>query len=403
MFKMNKKIKGSKNLNVPNLRFPEFKKSYYQTTISKLATIVGGGTPDTTVQEYWNGGIQWFTPSEIGKKKYADKSERTISREGLSNSSAKLLPINTILLSTRATIGESSIAKVECCTNQGFQSLIANEKIVCYEYMYYLVATLKKELIRKSCGSTFLEISANEVRKIKTFVPSLDEQSKVSSLLSLIDDRIATQIKIIEDLKKLKSAICDKYFTYGNSIRLGDIGSFVRGLTYSSADIVDNNIGTAVLRSNNISNGEKVNLNELVWVNKTPGKDQLLKKNDIVICMANGSSSLVGKNSYYSDSEITSATVGAFCGIYRSNHPIAKWLLQSKHYKKSIHQSLQGGNGAIANVYPEDILSICFDIPCDNHIYSDMLENLECKLELEKSALGKLKSLKQYLLSQMFI
>ena len=208
---------------------------------------------------------------------------------------------------------------------------------------------------------------------------------------------------LIKDYKSFSSAICDKYFTYGNSIRLGDIGSFVRGLTYSSADIVDNNIGTAVLRSNNISNGEKVNLNELVWVNKTPGKDQLLKKNDIVICMANGSSSLVGKNSYYSDSEITSATVGAFCGIYRSNHPIAKWLLQSKHYKKSIHQSLQGGNGAIANVYPEDILSICFDIPCDNHIYSDMLENLECKLELEKSALGKLKSLKQYLLSQMFI
>ena len=210
-------------------------------------------------------------------------------------------------------------------------------------------------------------------------------------------------IPLIKDYKSFSSAICDKYFTYGNSIRLGDIGSFVRGLTYSSADIVDNNIGTAVLRSNNISNGEKVNLNELVWVNKTPGKDQLLKKNDIVICMANGSSSLVGKNSYYSDSEITSATVGAFCGIYRSNHPIAKWLLQSKHYKKSIHQSLQGGNGAIANVYPEDILSICFDIPCDNHIYSDMLENLECKLELEKSALGKLKSLKQYLLSQMFI
>ena len=74
--------------NVPNLRFPEFSKPYSQTTISKLATIVGGGTPDTTIQKYWNGGIQWFTPSEIGKNKYADKSERTISQEGLNNSSA---------------------------------------------------------------------------------------------------------------------------------------------------------------------------------------------------------------------------------------------------------------------------------------------------------------------------
>ena len=201
---------NNKNLNVPNLRFPEFGKPYTNTTISKLATIVGGGTPDTTVQEYWNGGIQWFTPSEIGKNKYIDKSERTITQDGLDNSSAKVLPINTILLSTRATIGESSIAKTECCTNQGFQSLIANEEITCYEYLYYLVATLKKELIRKSCGSTFLEISANEVRKIKTFIPSLEEQYKVASLLALLDERIATQIKIIEKLESLIKGLCLK-------------------------------------------------------------------------------------------------------------------------------------------------------------------------------------------------
>lgn len=267
---------NNKNLNVPNLRFSEFSKSYSQTTISKLATIVGGGTPDTTFQEYWNGGIQWFTPSEIGKNKYTDKSERTISQEGLNNSSAKLLPINTILLSTRATIGESSIAKVECCTNQGFQSLIANEEIVCYEYLYYLVATLKKELIRKSCGSTFLEISANEVRKIKTFIPSIDEQSKVSSFLSLIDERIATQIKIIEKLESLIRGISNNllYSDGGTPVRLGDIlsersertkvnnqhevlSSTVKGIfsqrEYFSKDIAsENNVGYKIIRLHDV-------------------------------------------------------------------------------------------------------------------------------------------------------
>jgi len=192
---------------------------------------VGGGTPDTTVQEYWNGGIQWFTPSEIGKNKYTDKSERTITQDGLNNSSAKVLPINTILLSTRATIGESSIAKTECCTNQGFQSLIANEEITCYEYLYYLVATLKKELIRKSCGSTFLEISANEVRKIKTFIPSLEEQRKVASLLALLDERIATQIKIIEKLESLIKGLCQMLFSFEEyaTYLLGDICSITTG------------------------------------------------------------------------------------------------------------------------------------------------------------------------------
>ena len=192
---------------------------------------MGGGTPDTTVQEYWNGGIQWFTPSEIGKNKYTDKSERTITQDGLNNSSAKVLPINTILLSTRATIGESSIAKTECCTNQGFQSLIANEEITCYEYLYYLVATLKKELIRKSCGSTFLEISANEVRKIKTFIPSLEEQRKVASLLALLDERIATQIKIIEKLESLIKGLCQVLFSFEEyaTYLLGDICSITTG------------------------------------------------------------------------------------------------------------------------------------------------------------------------------
>ena len=237
---------------------------------------MGGGTPDTTVQEYWNGGIQWFTPSEIGKNKYADKSERTISQEGLNNSSAKLLPINTILLSTRATIGESSIAKEECCTNQGFQSLIANEEIVCYEYLYYLVATLTKELIRKSCGSTFLEISANEVRKIKTFIPNLEEQRKVSSLLSLIDERIATQIKIIEKLESLIRGISNSllYADNGASVRIGDIlrervektkvnnqhevlSSTVKGIfsqrEYFSKDIAsENNVGYKVIRLHDV-------------------------------------------------------------------------------------------------------------------------------------------------------
>lgn len=73
------KIKGSKNLNVPHLRFPEFSGEWNKYTINDLATVVGGGTPDTTVKSYWGGDIQWFTPSEIGKNKYVDFSKRTIT------------------------------------------------------------------------------------------------------------------------------------------------------------------------------------------------------------------------------------------------------------------------------------------------------------------------------------
>ncbi|MCS2757416.1 restriction endonuclease subunit S [Bacteroides fragilis] len=187
------------------MRFPEFSGEWETKSINDLADVIGGGTPDTTVKSYWDGGIQWFTPSEIGKNKFVDASLRTITEDGLNNSSAKLLPPNTILLSSRATIGECSLSLRECATNQGFQSLVSKNCNV--DFLYYLIQTKKKDLIRKSCGSTFLEISANEVRKIQVSVPSDVEQQKIAELLSLIDKRIATQNKIIEKYESLIKGI----------------------------------------------------------------------------------------------------------------------------------------------------------------------------------------------------
>ena len=227
-----------KKLNVPNLRFPEFEGEWEKTKFGDIAIVVGGGTPDTKTSQYWNGRIQWFTPSEIGRNKYVYNSVRTISEEGLNKSNAKLLPIGTILLSSRATVGECSINKKECTTNQGFQSLIPKENIS-NEFIYYLIQTKRKDLIRKSCGSTFLEISANEVRKIVVSIPTIKEQDKIAKLLSLLDERIATQNKIIEDLKKLKVAISkkllcnDKWTTY----KIQDIAEIGRGRVISSVEI----------------------------------------------------------------------------------------------------------------------------------------------------------------------
>lgn len=234
--------KDKKVLNVPALRFPEFTEGWATKSISDLATVIGGGTPDTTVKSYWNGDIQWFTPSEIGKNKYVDLSLRTITEEGLNNSNAKLLPPHTILLSSRATVGECSIALQECATNQGFQSLIA--KNCDMDFLYYLIQTKKKELIRKACGSTFLEISANEIRKIHTYVPSINEQKKIGVLLSLIDKRIATQNKIIEDLRLLRDAISVCLLSPKSDwkcYKVSEIADIGRGRVISSKEIANQN------------------------------------------------------------------------------------------------------------------------------------------------------------------
>lgn len=187
------------------------RKNWEHVCIHDVAMVVGGGTPDTNVKEYWDGNIQWFTPSEIGKEKYVIASERTISQAGLDNSSAKLLPANTILLSTRATIGECSIAKQECCTNQGFQSLIATT--VTPEFLYYLIQTKKRDLLSKASGSTFSEISANEVRKIHICIPTTaKEQEAIVQPLSAYDEKIETEYKMLHLFKMQKQYLLSHMF-----------------------------------------------------------------------------------------------------------------------------------------------------------------------------------------------
>ncbi len=154
--------------------------------LGDVAEIIGGGTPSTFVSSYWNGTINWFTPTEIGIKKYSYESERKITKNGLEDCSARILPIGTILLTSRAGIGDVSILMQEGCTNQGFQSLISKDGYD-NEYLYYLLLTLKKELLQNASGSTFLEINPNKLKKIEIFLPDYKTQTHIANILSDMD------------------------------------------------------------------------------------------------------------------------------------------------------------------------------------------------------------------------
>ena len=204
----NHKIRFKNN----NLRFLEFTKVWKSTKIGEIADIVGGGTPRTEVEEYWDGEIKWFTPSEIGKTKYIFDSKRHITDKGLKNSSAKLLPKDTILLSSRATVGEISIALTECSTNQGFQSLITKNNVD-NDFIYYLISTIKNEFLRRSSGSTFLEISKNEIKRIPINIPELSEQNKISNLFSAIDNKIEMLEKKHQYYQDFKKYLMQRIFS----------------------------------------------------------------------------------------------------------------------------------------------------------------------------------------------
>ena len=366
------------------MRFPEFSGEWVTKSINDLAVVIGGGTPDTTVKSYWDGEIQWFTPSEIGKNKYVDSSLRTITEVGLNNSSAKLLPPNTILLSSRATIGECSLSLRECATNQGFQCLVSKKCNV--DFLYYLIQTKKKDLIRKSCGSTFLEISANEVRKIQVSVPSDVEQQKIAELLSLIDERIATQNKIIEDLKKLKSAISERLFKgiEGSFVLLSDICDIVKGKQI---------------------NGENLSESGNYYV-------------------MNGGTEPSG---YYGDYNVDANAIsisegGNSCGYVQFNtspfwsgghcysiQNIADNVnnLYLYHYLKSnedVIMKLRIGSG-LPNIQKKDLAMFKIKVPAIEQqiTISTFLSSLERKAEIEERIQNAMLKEKQYLLHQMFI
>ncbi|WP_295154135.1 restriction endonuclease subunit S, partial [uncultured Brachyspira sp.] len=173
------------------MKNPPLPKDWQEVKLKDIGEILGGGTPSTKNKEYWNGNILWLTPTEVTalKTKYLYDTERKITELGLKNSSAKMIKPNSLIICTRATIGDCCINKKEISTNQGFKSIIPN-----YNYdivfLYYLISHNRNQLISNSSGSTFLEISKSNLENLSFYFPPLDEQKRIASVLSLCDEAI---------------------------------------------------------------------------------------------------------------------------------------------------------------------------------------------------------------------
>lgn len=182
--------------------------------VKEFAEVVGGGTPSTKNERYFGGGISWITPRDLTnhKEKYISKGDRSITKEGLNNSSAKLIPSNSILLTSRAPIGYLAISKNEVATNQGFKSLIVNSNLADYNFVYYLIKTNIERIKSLGSGTTFSEISASVVKNITFKLPSLPTQTAIAEILSSLDDKIELNNKINQELENLAQTLFKQWF-----------------------------------------------------------------------------------------------------------------------------------------------------------------------------------------------
>lgn len=409
--------------SVPELRFPEFrgKRGWSSTQLGKIGEFIGGGTPNTSVSDYWDGDIQWFTPSEM-KQKYISKSKRTITNQGLKNSSAKLLPKGALLLSTRATVGDVGIAANSCTTNQGFQSLIV-EKTEVNIFWYYWLLQHKEQLLRRSSGSTFLEIGKAEIQKVDALAPEKTEQQKIADCLSSIDNLITAHSQKLDALKAHKKGLVQQLSpTEGenapklrfvefedewNSVYIDDLAILTMGNAFKSTDFVES--GIQLIRMGNLYQGSLKLDRSPVFLPVSFKKEYekfIVKPSELLMSMTG----TVGKKDYGFVVQMPDS-----CPEFMLNQRVAKIVPKEPIIKKFLLQllksdaflvnlySLPGGTKQ-ANLSASQLKEIALRVPIKEEQYkiSECLNTMDKIVIAQIEKIEFLKSHKKSLLEKLF-
>ena len=181
--------------------------------VSEIAEVVGGGTPKTKKPEYWGGDIPWLTPKDLSGEhfRYVSRGERNITKAGIENSSARLVPPGTVLLTSRAPVGYVAMAKNPIATNQGFRSLVVNEEHD-PDFIYYLLLHNTDYLKQHASGSTFQELSGSTLKSLEFLIPPLSEQRAIAHILGSLDDKIELNQRMNKTLEAMARAIFKSWF-----------------------------------------------------------------------------------------------------------------------------------------------------------------------------------------------
>jgi type I restriction enzyme, S subunit len=184
-------------------------------TLAHLATVKSGGTPSTLNKDFWDGEIHWCTPTDITAldgKKYLATTTRKITEAGVAKSAADLLPVGTVVMTSRATIGECAVTTSEMTTNQGFKNFICGPELD-NEFLFYLLGSLKDRFLALCSGSTFLEISTSQVRNFSVVAPDKSEQTAIATILSDMDADIQALEQRLGKTRQIKQGMMQELLT----------------------------------------------------------------------------------------------------------------------------------------------------------------------------------------------
>lgn len=293
------------------------RKGWEYKKLGEVCEVVTGTTPKTNIPEYWGKGHYWVTPAELNDTTvYIDKTERQITDEALSKTKLRLLPVGTVLLSSRAPIGKVAIANAEMYCNQGFKNCICSEAIY-NKYLFYFLRLKKDYLNSLGRGATFKEISKSIVESIKIPLPPKSTQLAIVSELDKINELIRLKKEQLKDFDNLAQSLF--YEMFGDPVenekgweakKLGEIGEFKNGLNFSKDE---NGHSIKFLGVSDFQNKKSIASDQLdcISLSECVQEDYLLKTGDIVFVRSNGKKELIGRSVKMYITEPT--TYSGFC------------------------------------------------------------------------------------------
>ncbi|WP_411709070.1 restriction endonuclease subunit S [Corynebacterium sp. LaCa116] len=297
--------------------------------LGDVCEVVSGGTPKTSVAEYWDGEIPWVTPADLSKLKGLEVAAgaRAITQRGVDNSSAVLLPAGSVVLSSRAPIGYVAIAQVPLATNQGCKSFIPSPEVDA-RYLAYHLLSQKDVLQSLGTGATFKELSKSRAADIRIPLPPLESQRCIAAVL---DEVHSAQVRVDQSLAgllQLKQELFTASFLEGQRESI-TVGEYLESTQYGTSDKANENFGIPILRMGNVSYNGEIDLSDLKYVELGAKEREKysLKAGDLLFNRTN-SKDLVGKT----------AVVPALEG----EHTFAGYLIRCRVNDKAVPEYVSG-------------------------------------------------------------
>ena len=401
----------TKKSDAPAIRFKGFSDAWEQRKLGDIADIVGGGTPSTGNQSYWDGDIDWYAPAEIADQIYANSSQKKITGLGYENSSAKMLPPGTVLFTSRAGIGKTAILTRKGCTNQGFQSIVPHRGELDSYFIFSRTEELKRYGELVGAGSTFVEVSGKQMAVMELMMPpTMREQQTIGGFFQQLDHLITLHQRKFEKLTNVKKSMLEKMFPQNGSSypeirfkgftdpweqrKLGEIGSvsmcrrIFKEQTSETGDIPFYKIGTFGADPDTFISRE--------LFEEYKSKYPYPQKGDILISASGSIGRAVefaGNNEYFQDSNIVWLNHDE-----RLSNPFLKCF-----YSVVKWAGIEGST--IKRLYNDNILNtvICMPSVPEQKRIGLFFENLDNLITLHQRELEKLQNIKKSMLEKMFV